>query len=147
MRIPPTVGLNLGKFDVNSKTRMTFWDLGGQLSLRVLWDNYYSEANAVAYVLDSTDRDRFPEARREIEKILDDKDLLDAPLLVVANKQDMKSAVPPEEIIKELNLDVRKRAFRIQPVSAIAGSGVRELISWLLTQLPDCPRTARLAER
>ena len=43
-----------------------FWDLGGQQSLRVLWDNYYSEANAVAYVLDSADRERFPEAKAEL---------------------------------------------------------------------------------
>ncbi|CAM9316709.1 unnamed protein product, partial [Ectocarpus sp. 8 AP-2014] len=32
-KIPPTVGLNVGKMDVGG-CKLTFWDLGGQVRLR-----------------------------------------------------------------------------------------------------------------
>lgn len=36
-RITTTVGLNIGKIDVNG-VRLNFWDLGGQQELQSLWD-------------------------------------------------------------------------------------------------------------
>ena len=36
-KIPPTVGLNIGRMRIN-RTQITFWDLGGQSSLRSLWE-------------------------------------------------------------------------------------------------------------
>jgi ADP-ribosylation factor related protein 1 len=35
-KIPPTVGLNIGRMQVN-RTKLIFWDLGGASSLRSLW--------------------------------------------------------------------------------------------------------------
>ena len=42
-KITTTVGMNLGKIDVNG-VRLNFWDLGGQEELQSLWDKYYSGA-------------------------------------------------------------------------------------------------------
>lgn len=36
-KITTTVGLNIGKIDVNG-IRLNFWDLGGQTELQSLWD-------------------------------------------------------------------------------------------------------------
>jgi hypothetical protein len=36
-KIPPTVGLNIGRMQVN-RQRLIFWDLGGAKSLRSLWE-------------------------------------------------------------------------------------------------------------
>lgn len=36
-RITTTVGLNIGKIDVDG-IQLNFWDLGGQLELQSLWD-------------------------------------------------------------------------------------------------------------
>lgn len=36
-RITTTVGLNIGKIDVDG-VRLNFWDLGGQQELQSLWD-------------------------------------------------------------------------------------------------------------
>ncbi len=83
LKIPPTVGLNIGKLDVvGSRVRFLFWDLGGQASLRVLWDKYYSESHAVIWILDSTDPGRMSEAAREIQRVARDKDLVEAPIIV-----------------------------------------------------------------
>ena len=34
------------------------WDLGGQTSIRPYWRCYYSNTDAIIYVVDSADRDR-----------------------------------------------------------------------------------------
>lgn len=36
-KIPPTVGLNIGRMQV-SRAKLIFWDLGGSSSLRSLWE-------------------------------------------------------------------------------------------------------------
>ena len=37
-----------------------------KVSLRVLWDKYFSDAHAVIYVVDSSDFKRLEEAKKEI---------------------------------------------------------------------------------
>lgn len=39
-RITTTVGLNIGKIDVDG-VRLNFWDLGGQQELQSLWDKVF----------------------------------------------------------------------------------------------------------
>ncbi len=40
-----------------------FWDVGGQVGLRSIWDHYYGEADGLAFVIDATDRERLEEVR------------------------------------------------------------------------------------
>mmetsp|Transcript_15626 Transcript_15626/g.30237 ORF Transcript_15626/g.30237 Transcript_15626/m.30237 type:complete len:233 (+) Transcript_15626:391-1089(+) len=96
-KIPPTVGLNIGRMDINN-CRVIFWDLGGQIALRSIWDKYYSEAHGLVFVLDSADTDRFEEAKAAMESLVDHPELAGVPLLVCANKQDLATARSYEEI-------------------------------------------------
>jgi ADP-ribosylation factor 6 len=41
------------------------------------------------FVIDSSDRDRMEEARNELTRIIQDREMKDALLLVFANKQDL----------------------------------------------------------
>ena len=50
----PTVGQNVATLDLGDMY-VRIWDVGGQLSLRRLWTSYYKSANAVVFVVDSTD--------------------------------------------------------------------------------------------
>jgi ADP-ribosylation factor related protein 1 len=34
---------------------LKIWDVGGQMSLRRLWESYYASAHAIVFVIDSTD--------------------------------------------------------------------------------------------
>ena len=43
-------------------TRISFWDLGGQLELHGIWEKYYDECHGIAFVVDSTDVDRIETA-------------------------------------------------------------------------------------
>jgi ADP-ribosylation factor related protein 1 len=153
LKIPPTAGLNIGKVDVD-RTRLILWDLGGQSGLRVLWEKYFSDAHAIIYVVDSADPTRFDENAEELEKILSDKELLNVPMLVFANKQDQVRACNKEDIRRELGIEENpsvisafSRSLKIQPISALKGDGIEEGIRWLLKILPSSVRTKQLQER
>ncbi|XP_059718619.1 ADP-ribosylation factor-related protein 1 isoform X2 [Haemorhous mexicanus] len=88
-KITTTVGLNIGTIDVG-KTRLMFWDLGGQEELQSLWDKYYAESHGVIYVIDSTDEERLSESKRAFEKMITSEALEGVPILVLANKQDVE---------------------------------------------------------
>uniref|UniRef100_A0A9L0JU03 ARF related protein 1 n=1 Tax=Equus asinus TaxID=9793 RepID=A0A9L0JU03_EQUAS len=65
-KITTTVGLNIGTVDVG-KSRLLFWDLGGQEELQSLWDKYYAECHGVIYVIDSTDEERLSESKQAFD--------------------------------------------------------------------------------
>ena len=67
-KIPPTVGLNIGRMDVGG-CRVIFWDLGGQVNLRSIWDHYYTEAQGLLFLVDAADPSRFAEARAALDTI------------------------------------------------------------------------------
>ncbi|KAK9101733.1 hypothetical protein Sjap_018987 [Stephania japonica] len=91
-RIVPTVGLNIGRIEA-SNTKLIFWDLGGQVGLRTIWEKYYEEAHAVIYVIDASSPLRFEDSKSALEKVLRHTDLQGAPLLILANKQVLPSWV------------------------------------------------------
>ena len=65
-------------------------DVGGQDKIRPLWRHYYTGTQGLIFVVDSTDRDRIDEARHELHKIVNDREMRDVIILVFANKQDLK---------------------------------------------------------
>ncbi|EEY20629.1 ADP-ribosylation factor family protein [Verticillium alfalfae VaMs.102] len=50
----PTVGQNVSTIDLPDMY-LKIWDVGGQMSLRKLWQSYYASAHAIVFILDSTD--------------------------------------------------------------------------------------------
>lgn len=118
-KIPPTIGLNsaflldqsmqltcnikVARIDIGS-CQAVFWDLGGQTSLRSIWGRYYKDAEGLLFMIDSTDFDRLEEAKlvfgmalfiflgilTSADQILQHPDLRDAPILLLANKQDIE---------------------------------------------------------
>lgn len=54
----PTIGFNVE--EVNYKgLQFTVWDIGGQTKLRGMWHHYYSSSDAIIYVFDTSDAERF----------------------------------------------------------------------------------------
>lgn len=47
------------------------------------------------FVIDSSDRTRMDEARQELHRIINDREMKDSLLLVFANKQDLKEGTSP----------------------------------------------------
>ncbi|PVD23965.1 hypothetical protein C0Q70_17241 [Pomacea canaliculata] len=122
-KVTTTVGLNIGKIDLG-KTRLNFWDLGGQEELQSLWDKYYAETHAVIYVVDSSDRDRIEESKMAFDKMVFNSSLRGVPLLLLANKQDLEDCLTVSDIRHVFNPTpevVGSRDCRTDGVSALRG--------------------------
>ncbi|CAG8509020.1 4734_t:CDS:2 [Paraglomus occultum] len=136
-RIAPTVGLNIGRIEVN-KARLNFWDLGGQRDLHSIWEKYYTECHAIVFVMDATAKDRIEECKEVFEKIITNDGVEGIPVLMLANKQDYPNALKVEdikEIFSKIALRLGARDSRVLPISALQGDGVREAVDWLYIRL------------
>ena len=63
--------------------------MGGQDKIRPLWRHYYTGTQGLIFVVDCADRDRIDEARQELHRIINDREMRDAIILIFANKQDL----------------------------------------------------------
>lgn len=132
------------------------WDIGGQDKLRPLWRSYTRCTDGIVFVVDSVDEERLEEAKMELLKIAlspENKSkycdrvndwsisqletnnqpslypsILDVPILVLANKQDLPGAKEAEEIARYLGLgDLSpSHLWHVQPTCAVIGDGLEE---------------------
>eukprot|EP00126_Sphaerothecum_destruens_P010178 Sdes_comp20684_c0_seq5m16198 len=84
----PTVGFNVETVTYKN-VKFNVWDVGGQDKIRPLWRHYYSGTQGLIFVVDSADLERIDEARLELHRIMNDREMKDAIILVFANKQDL----------------------------------------------------------
>ncbi|GMH43070.1 hypothetical protein BSKO_10992 [Bryopsis sp. KO-2023] len=146
-KIRPTVGLNVGRVEALS-SKVIFWDLGGQSGLRTIWDKYYTETHAVVFVVDASNSDRFDEAKNAMEKVLGSRELGGAPLLVLANKQDLNGVCDQDVVAEHFGVGkIGTTACRVVPVCALTGEGVRGAVDWLLDAVKRSSRTAVIRNR
>ena len=82
----PTVVSNYEDI-VYKDTVFALWDLGGQHVYRSLWKYHLAGSKGLLFVLDSTDRLRVHEAKKELFNLLREEKLREALLVVLANKQ------------------------------------------------------------
>merc|ERR1719245_2639198 len=90
-RIPPTIGLNLGRIRID-KIDAVFWDLGGHASFRSVSHNYYAEVHGILFVVDAADASRLEEAKAVLTECANHESLRGVPVLCMANKQDNPNA-------------------------------------------------------
>ena len=110
----------MGKITLPS-TILKFWDLGGQKGIRSIWPRYYDDCHAVVYVIDAEDRERLVEGwevfgtpilphsallrltdrKDHKDSVLSNPQILNAPLLLLANKQDSPQSLSVEEIRRD----------------------------------------------
>mmetsp|Transcript_85302 Transcript_85302/g.204346 ORF Transcript_85302/g.204346 Transcript_85302/m.204346 type:complete len:221 (-) Transcript_85302:23-685(-) len=120
---------------------MFCWDVGGRCSLRPYLRRFYENADGIIYVVDSADRKRFEQAGDELRQILQDELLLGKPLLVLANKQDLISARPGQEITDALGLHgLRDRPWHVQETAVKRQEGLLEGLAWLHSTVDETPR-------
>jgi ADP-ribosylation factor related protein 1 len=162
LKTVPTVGQNVSLIDL-PELYLRIWDVGGQHSLRGLWQSYYSSAHAIVFVIDSTDigdgdvsqltttdakprtsdhEGRLEECKLVLEDLLQNSATEGVPVLVLANKQDREDCV---EVVRIKEGFVRKvfegdkgqnvRDSRVLPLSALTGTGVKEAVEWVCSRV------------
>ncbi|CAM4731410.1 unnamed protein product [Leuciscus chuanchicus] len=131
----PTIGFNVETVDYNNIS-FTVWDVGGQTKIRGLWKYYYQYTEGLIFVVDSSDHDRIETAAEELKMMLEEDEMRDAVLLVLANKQDLPKAMTVSELTDRLGLHtLRGRQWFVQATCAVQGSGLYEGLDWLSDQL------------
>mmetsp|Transcript_40111 Transcript_40111/g.65795 ORF Transcript_40111/g.65795 Transcript_40111/m.65795 type:complete len:186 (-) Transcript_40111:752-1309(-) len=136
----PTIGFNVETVEYKNLS-FTVFDVGGQDKIRPLWKHYYENADAIIFVVDSNDRNRIDtetnSAKAELDLLLEQPQLRDVPLLVFANKQDLKSALSAAELAHRLQLNRLKRKWKIQGTVATRADGLYEGLDWLARTLQE----------
>ncbi|KAJ9518268.1 hypothetical protein QJQ45_010265 [Haematococcus lacustris] len=146
-KILPTVGLNVGRLDAAGQS-LVLWDLGGQTGLRSIWDKYYDESHAVIFVVDAHNLGRLDESKAALDRVLGSRQLQGAPVLIMANKQDLEAAASAQQIYDHLGVGlVHNRPIRVLPVCAYTGQGMKEALEWLIQLTRISNRTQRLRVR
>ncbi len=140
----PTIGFNLETLEIQ-QTQLRCWDVGGCDKIRPLWRPYTTGVNAIIFVVDSHDTERFDQAKEQLDIFLNDDTCTHVPLLVVANKQDLLGARPLAEVVAALGLsEVSDRNWYAQAVSCVQGAGIPPCFEWLESILQGKPRPLHL---
>lgn len=133
-KIPPTIGLNIGRFEINGVVAIC-WDVGGQLGLRQLWTNYFEEVDGLIFVMDSSDTRRFEESSSALLSALSNKSLASKPLLFFANKNDIPECVSLGEISTFFKIEeIKDRPIKVVSCSAKKNEGLEQGIRWIVEE-------------
>lgn len=131
----PTIGANIEEIS-HQNIKFQAFDLGGQESMRSVWDAYYNNVNGIIYVIDSTDKDNIDESKIELEKLILREELKSAIILIYANKQDVSGCMKIDEIIKRYDLNrIKNHTWQIQGCSGKTGEGLVNGLQWLADKL------------
>lgn len=127
----PTIGFNIETVTSGQST-ITAWDLGYREKLIPLWRHYYPNTTGMIFVLDSADQSRLLEAKSILDMLLWEENLSGVPVLFLANKQDLPSALLPSQVVTELDLQhISDRPWLVVGSSCYTGAGLQEGLDWL----------------
>lgn len=133
--ISPTLGFNIKTLE-HRGFKLNVWDVGGQKSLRSYWRNYFESTDGLIWVVDSADRMRLHDCKKELASLLVEERLAGATLLVFANKQDLPGALSAEDIRQALDLDsITTHHWLIQDCSAVTGENLLKGIDWVIDDI------------
>lgn len=133
----PSVGFDTR--DVKYKgVNFSIYDVAGGQKVRDLWKHYYSEMDAVVWIVDASDPERFAESKAALQTALKDAAMKrDCPILVAANKCDAAGSKSEDEIKQALDLDnlLKGRTWTVKRTNAKKGDGIYDGFKWLSSEI------------
>ncbi len=134
----PTMGKSIKKIDIKG-ILISIVDVGGQVDFRDIWVGELENAKCLVYVIDKTDKNRFTEAKIELNKLMQLVVKKDIKLLILANKHDLPNAVSLGEIIKQFDLTTISSEFEILNISGKTGYGLMDALAKIISFLINEP--------
>lgn len=139
LQFPPTERPHLESFECEG-VKFVGWDLGGHEAVRHLWDDYIPDSSAVVFLIDASDPSRFSEVRDEVDALINEGSMDEAPIALLLNKCDLDSAVTIEQAaaaigFEELVMIHGEEMMSMFSTSVIRGEGYQEAFQWLSTFL------------
>ncbi|KAH9936354.1 P-loop containing nucleoside triphosphate hydrolase protein [Fomitopsis serialis] len=129
--VVPTVAFNFRKVRRGNIT-LKIWDVAGQPRYRSIWERYCNGVDAIIFVVDSSDKEKFDTARFELHQLLSQPSLNGVPLLVLGNKNDIEGHAPVNELIKALQLDkIQNRPVSCYSCSMKSQHNLDIVLQWL----------------
>lgn len=129
--VVPTVAFNFRKVRRGNVT-LKVWDVAGQPRYRSIWERYCNGMDAVVFVVDSMDKEKFDTARFELHQLLAQPSLVGVPLLVLGNKNDLQGHAPVNELIQALQLhNIHNRPVSCYSCSMKSQHNLDIVLQWL----------------
>jgi len=133
----PSVGFETKEVKYKG-VNFSIFDVAGGAKVRDLWKHYYADMDAVVWVVDCSDAERFKESKIALMTALKDASMRkDCPMLVVANKCDLQGSKSEEEIKQALDLEtlLKGRVWAVKRTNAKQGDGIYDGFKWLCAEV------------
>ncbi|CBH15551.1 ADP-ribosylation factor, putative [Trypanosoma equiperdum] len=134
----PTVGFTPTRFQTD-RCDLCIFDLGGGANFRGIWVHYFHDCHGFMFVIDSAADDAVvEESLNALRTVAQHKHVRGKPVLVLANKKDLKSSrgveIVSEGLLEELFGDVS--LYHLVPSCGIEEDPELEKgVDWLLTKI------------
>ena len=130
----PTMGINREVIKL-PKLQMNVYDLGGQKEFRAIWSDVNENSDALIYVVDSADRERFEETKEVFYNVLQTQIQNNIPVLLILNKCDLPDRINRIDFVRQFGL-TGEISFKWAcfETSALNGEGIIEAFTWLVDE-------------
>lgn len=128
------------KYDIKiGSTELAITDIGGHMQARRIWRDYMLASTRMIFMIDASNRERIPEARYELSKILNDEEFQSMPILILANKIDIiDRALSESELRHQLQiekyLNTENPRIKLSMCSIGKNEGFTDGLKWLIKQ-------------
>ena len=121
-QMPPTKHAHSEELVIKNVNIHAF-DLGGHHAMRKVWREYFPKIDAIVYLVDAADSTRFEESKAELDKLFNNEEIGNIPVLVLGNKIDKNGAVNEDEFRLQLGL-ATESSFGVQKLDNKGGKSV-----------------------
>lgn len=137
----PTQGFNAVSIN-KEELQIEFLEIGGTEKLRDYWRMYLGKARVMVFVVDSSDPERFPLAKRLLHQLLSADPCL--PLVLLANKQDVPGARGVTDLYEALGLGKVGDGHRLSVIGTqvkkgkcVTNTGVQDARDIIIEMMAD----------
>ncbi|CCK70472.1 Arf family GTPase CIN4 KNAG_0E02100 [Huiozyma naganishii CBS 8797] len=142
--ITPTLGFQIQSVVIDGQYNVSLWDIGGQVTLRPFWENYFDRTDALLWCVDVNAQLRFDESIQELRSLIHrDQGRIgyECQVIVLLNKIDL---VTPNDFVNvelmeravldafglnksEMSGNIRQKSVKFVQLSALTGQGITQL--------------------
>ena len=126
-----TALFNVESLSLSGSLTVSVRDFGGRPEYREQWARSLEGGDALLYAVDSSDTVRMQESINELDKLLGKTPPLKIPTIILANKQDLSTAIPVDEMRTRFSAQLEHREDGLSglyPTSSVSGQGIAEVV-------------------